>query len=100
MLVYAYFEAKSRHYLFFKVFNSLIPLKNYITHDSAENIHQSENHKKKIVPSNILFPEVSLKYCHCNVFISIMSFTMIKVVLSLIQAVKFPVLCLFFPYFF
>ncbi len=32
--------------------------------------------------------------------ISIMSFTMIKVVISFIQAVKFPVLCLFFPYFF
>ncbi len=55
MLVYAYFEAKSRHYFFFKVFNSVIPLKNYITHDSAENIHQSENHKKKIVPRNFHF---------------------------------------------
>lgn len=82
------------------MFNSKITLKNYITRDSAENVHQSKNHKKKIVPSNTLvlihFHEVSLNYCHCNVFISIMSFTMIKVVLSLIQAVKHPVFFLLF----
>ncbi len=31
-------------------FNIRISGKNYVTHDSAENLHQSENWKKQITP--------------------------------------------------